>query len=170
MTLDPWAEITYVRALQLRWSKCNQNKPWAKVTNVPTFQIHWRKYQLNIRLAFFRGLTLAKNTINIKQIMIYACEAKAFQRSITAQNVDEACCTNRQKRESWHRKIGWLHKTRFHFLVWCSGGGEGGGVKPKMSYEVLCRKKYAYMRPEVNSNRFEISLWGKIPLRCELTL
>ena len=23
------------------------------------------------------------------------------------------------------------------------------------------------MRPEVNSNRFEISLWGKISLRCE---
>ena len=26
-----------------------------------------------------------------------------------------------------------------------------------------------YMRPEVNSNRFEISLLGKISLRCEVT-
>ena len=25
------------------------------------------------------------------------------------------------------------------------------------------------MRPEVNSNRFEISLWGKISLPCEVT-
>ena len=30
-------------------------------------------------------------------------------------------------------------------------------------------KKHVYMRPEVNSNRFEISVQGKILLRCEVT-
>ena len=29
--------------------------------------------------------------------------------------------------------------------------------------------EHIYMRLEVNSNQFEISLWGKISLRCELT-
>ena len=29
--------------------------------------------------------------------------------------------------------------------------------------------EHVYMRPKVNSNRFEISLWGKISLRCEVT-
>ena len=29
--------------------------------------------------------------------------------------------------------------------------------------------EHVYMRPEVNSNRFEISLRGKISLRCEVT-
>ena len=29
--------------------------------------------------------------------------------------------------------------------------------------------EHVYMRPKVNSNRFEISLWGKISLRCEAT-
>ena len=29
--------------------------------------------------------------------------------------------------------------------------------------------EHVYMRPEVNSNRFDISLRGKIPLRCEVT-
>ena len=28
---------------------------------------------------------------------------------------------------------------------------------------------HVYMRPEVNSNWFEISLWDKISLRCEVT-
>ena len=130
MTFDPWAEVAYVRALQLRWSKCNQNKPRAEVANVRTFQLRWSKYQSNIRLACFCGLTLAKNIVNIKSIMIYVCEAIVFQYSIAAQNVNGACCTNRLKRELWHGKIGWLHKTRFHFLVWHSDGG-GLGVNPK---------------------------------------
>ena len=29
--------------------------------------------------------------------------------------------------------------------------------------------EHVYMRPEVNSKRFEISLWGKISLRCKVT-
>ena len=29
--------------------------------------------------------------------------------------------------------------------------------------------EHIYMRPEVNSNRFEISLRGKISLRCQVT-
>ena len=109
MTLDPWAEVAYVRTLQHRWSKC----------------------QSNIRLACFCGLILAKNTINIKCIMIYVSEAIAFQHVIAAQNVNGACCTNRLKREPCYGKMGWLHKTRFHFLVWRSDGGEGVGVNPK---------------------------------------
>ena len=28
--------------------------------------------------------------------------------------------------------------------------------------------EHIYMRPNVNSNRFEISLWGKISLRCQV--
>ena len=134
MTLDPWAKVGYVRTLQLCWSKCSQNKPWDEVANVRTFQLRWSKCQSNIQLACFRGLTLAKDTINIKGIMIYVCETIAFQHSLATQNVNGACCTNRLKRESWHGKIGWLHKTRFHFLVWRSDGGggvRGGGVNPK---------------------------------------
>ena len=138
MALHPWAEVAYVWTLQLRWSKCNQNKPWAEVTNVRTFQLRWSKCQSNIQLVCFHGLTLAKNTINIKGIIIYMCEVIAFQNSIAAQNVNGTCCTNRLKREPWHGKIGWLHKTRFHFLVWRSDGGGGG--KPKTSYDVLCRE------------------------------
>ena len=30
-------------------------------------------------------------------------------------------------------------------------------------------KEHVYMKPEVNSNRFEISLRGKISLRCKVT-
>ena len=33
----------------------------------------------------------------------------------------------------------------------------------------LCGLEHAYMRPEVNSNRFEISLRDNISLRCEVT-
>ena len=29
--------------------------------------------------------------------------------------------------------------------------------------------EHVYMRPEVNTNQFEISLQGKISLRCEVT-
>ena len=29
--------------------------------------------------------------------------------------------------------------------------------------------KHVYMRPEVNRNRFEISIWGKISLRFKVT-
>ena len=29
--------------------------------------------------------------------------------------------------------------------------------------------EHVYMRPEMNSNRFEISLWDKISLWCEVT-
>ena len=29
---------------------------------------------------------------------------------------------------------------------------------------LLTKLEHVYMRPEVNSNRFEISLWGKISL------
>ena len=34
---------------------------------------------------------------------------------------------------------------------------------------LFCQIEHVYSRPEVNSNRFEISLWGKISLRCEVT-
>ena len=37
-------------------------------------------------------------------------------------------------------------------------------IKP-ISYD----SDYVYMRPEVNSNRFEISLRGKISFRCKVT-
>ena len=140
MTLDPWTEVASVRTLQLCWSKCNQNKPWVEVANIRTYQLCWSKCQSNIRIACFRGLRLAKNTINIKGIMIYVCEAIAFQHNIAAQNVNEVYCTNRLKREPWHGKLGWLHKTRFHFLVWRSDGGGGG--KPKTLYDVLCRENW----------------------------
>ena len=142
MTLDLLAEVAYVRTLQICWSKRNQNKPWAEVANVQTFQLRWGKCQPNIRHACFRGLTLAKNTINIKGIMIYVCEAISFQHSIDAQNVNGACCTNKLKRKPWHGKIGWLHKIRFHFSVWRSDGGRRGGVKPKTSYDVFCRENW----------------------------
>ena len=138
MTSDPWVEVASVRALQLRWSKCNQNKPWAEVVNVRTFQLRWSKYKSNIRLACSRGLTLAKNTISVKGIMIYVCEAIAFQYSIAAQNGKGACCTNRLGREPWYGQIEWLHKTRFHFSVWRSD--VGGRGKLKTSYDVLCRE------------------------------
>ena len=135
MTLNPWAEVAYVRTLQLRWSKYNQNKPSAKLANVRTFQLRWGKCQSNIRLACFRGLTLAKNTINIKGITVYVSEAIAFQHRIAAQNLKGACCTNRLKRDPWHGKIAWLHKTSFHFLVWRSAGrGVGLNQKPHITY------------------------------------
>ena len=151
MTLDPWAEVAYVQTLQLRWSKCNQNKPWAEVANVRTFKLRWSKCQSNIRLACFRSLTLAKNTINIKGMMIYVCEAIAFQHSIAAQNVNWACSTNRLKREPWHGKIGWLHKTRFHFLVWCSDGG-WVGVKPKRHMTYFAVKIDMRVAPKMRKN------------------
>ena len=34
------------------------------------------------------------------------------------------------------------------------------------SYQML---EHVYMKPEVKSNWFEISLWGKVSLRCEVT-
>ena len=47
---------------------------------------------------------------------------------------------------------------------------------PKRYIQILLVKnlhhsdsEHVYMRPEVNSNRFEISLRGKISLRCEVT-
>ena len=109
MTLGPSAEVAYLRTLQLRRSKC----------------------QSNIRLAYFRGLTLAKTTINIKGLMIYVCEAMAFHHSIAAQNVNGACCTNRLKLGPWHGKIGWLHETSFHFL---------GAVNPKRDMTYFAMK------------------------------
>ena len=33
----------------------------------------------------------------------------------------------------------------------------------------VARLEHVYMRPEVNSNRFEISLWGKTSLQYEVT-
>ena len=34
---------------------------------------------------------------------------------------------------------------------------------------ILNKLEHVYMRPEVNSGRFEISLWDKISLRCKVT-
>ena len=63
--------------------------------------------------------------------------------------------------------VEWVDE-RFHTV---KREGQNSILSRDLSYARynLCGLEHVYMRPEVNSNQFEISLRDNISLRCEVT-